>query len=591
MKKLDKSKEELIKELNNLHKKQHIVVDLYKKDLQNYKNEKANINSNYDSQESEIQRLISEHEVILIELELMIQELAFQNEEKEKIATELILANRQLSFQNKEKEKKAKELIATNALLSFQNEEKEKTSKKLAIANSQLSFQNKEKRKRAEELANANFILAYENEEKARKTEELAFVYNALIKKQQRLDILLEVSNSGIWGLNIQTGKTIYNERWANIIGYTLDEISPINMVTAKKFTHPEDKKKSDLLLQKYFNGEVDYYECESRMKHKNGHWVWVLDRGKVNEWDDDGNMLMMSGIHEDITERKLAEIKLRESEDRYRSLVEWSPETIVVQRDGKIIYVNPSGVKTLKVDTIEDLLGKPIYDWVHPDSYSTTLERIKTLVKIGEFMPSIELKLIAHDRTIVYVESQALVINYDGEPAVQYSIRDISHKKKLEDLLSKVNSIARLGALELNLKNYNLNLSKITKEILEVADDFEIDLDNAISFFNLEERRNEILDIIKKGIQTEQKWELELKIRTAKGNDLWVKIIGETEFINGNPTRINGSFQDINDRKETQIALHKNMKELENYKLALDQSVNIAVTNKKGIINNVKDI
>ena len=590
MKNIDKSKEELFKELNNLHTKQSIAIDLHKKDLADYKKDKPIFNSNPDSQEAEIQRLISEHQVILIELELMIQELAFQNEEKEKRAKELAIANIELAFQNKEKEKRANELAVANVELAFQNKEKEKRAEELALANVELAFQNKEKIKRARELVTANSILAFENEEKAKKTEDLVAVYNALIKQKQRLDVILEISHSGTWGYNIKTGETIFNERWATMIGYTLEEISPITIETCKKFTHPEDKKKSDLILQKYFKGEVDFYECESRMKHKNGQWIWVLDRGKVNEWDENGNMLMMSGIHEDITQRKIAEIKLQESEHRYRSLVEWSPETIIVHRDGKIIYVNPAAVKTFKEDSIDDLLGKPIFDWIHPDSHAATSERIKTLVNIGDMMPTVELKLIAQDRSIIYVESHALVINYDGKPAVQYSIRDISNKKELENLLAKANKIARLGAIELNLCNYSLYFSKITKEILEVENDFEIGLDNAMSFFNLDEQRNKILTAIKKGIETEEKWELELKIRTAKGNDSWVKIIGETEFLNGNPIRVNGSFQDINERKLTQIALQENRKELEDYKFALDELAIVAITDENGIIKTVND-
>ncbi len=152
------------------------------------------------------------------------------------------------------------------------------------------------------------------------------------------------------------------------------------------------------------------------------------------------------------------------------------------------------------------------------------------------------------------------------------------------------MNEIAHLGAWELNLNNYKLNLSNITKEILEVENNFDIDLDNAISFFNLEKKRNGIVAVLKKGVVTGEKWEKELIIRTAKGNDLWVKIIGETEFLNENPIRINGSFQDINTNKQTQLALQKNLKELEDYKFALDQSAIIAITDEKGVIKTIND-
>jgi hypothetical protein len=67
-------------------------------------------------------------------------------------------------------------------------------------------------------------------------------------------------------------------------------------------------------LLEKHFNGKTSFYECEARMRHKQGHWVWVLDRGRVATWTDDGKPLLMSGTHQDITTRKSAEVALFEA-------------------------------------------------------------------------------------------------------------------------------------------------------------------------------------------------------------------------------------------------------------------------------------
>jgi PAS domain S-box-containing protein len=133
----------------------------------------------------------------------------------------------------------------------------------------------------------------------------------ALENEKRRLAVILIGTDAGTWEWNIQTGATIFNERWAEIIGYTLDELSPISIDTWIKFTHPDDLIKSNELLEKCFNGELDFYENENRMKHKNGDWVWVIVRGKINEWDIDGKPLYMSGTHLDITERKLAESAL----------------------------------------------------------------------------------------------------------------------------------------------------------------------------------------------------------------------------------------------------------------------------------------
>ena len=129
-----------------------------------------------------------------------------------------------------------------------------------------------------------------------------------LATERQRLLNILEGTNVGTWEWNIQTGETTFNERWAAIIGYRLSELAPVSIATWGKVVHPDDLKVSGDLLEKHFKGELAYYECELRMRHKDGSWVWVLDRGKVITWTDDGKPLVMSGTHQDISVRKQAE-------------------------------------------------------------------------------------------------------------------------------------------------------------------------------------------------------------------------------------------------------------------------------------------
>lgn len=133
-----------------------------------------------------------------------------------------------------------------------------------------------------------------------------------LAAEQQRLASILEGTNVGTWEWNVQTGETVFNERWAEIIGYTLAELAPVSIETWRQFTHPDDLARSNELLHRHFNKELPYYECEARMRHKNGDWVWVHDRGKVATWTADGKPLMVSGTHQDITARKLAEEEVR---------------------------------------------------------------------------------------------------------------------------------------------------------------------------------------------------------------------------------------------------------------------------------------
>ncbi|MCP3872787.1 MAG: PAS domain S-box protein, partial [Desulfobacteraceae bacterium] len=173
---------------------------------------------------------------------------------------------------------------------------------------------------------------------------ERKLMETALVHQKQRLSYILEGTNVGTWEWNVQTGETIFNERWANIIGYTLEEISPVSIETWEKFTHPDDLEVSNELLKKHFSNELDFYECEARMKHKDGTWVWVLDRGRVISRAKNGKPLMVMGTHQEITERKQAEENLISEHNRLNSILDVIPSGIyIVSQQGNIEYVNPA--------------------------------------------------------------------------------------------------------------------------------------------------------------------------------------------------------------------------------------------------------
>lgn len=138
---------------------------------------------------------------------------------------------------------------------------------------------------------------------------------------EKQLELVIESTGVGIWDWQVQTGTVVFNERWANIIGYTLEELSPVTIDTWIKFAHPDDIKESDQLLKEHWAGKTEYYLFESRMKHKNGTWVWVYDTGQVVEWESDGVPKRMIGTHLDITEKIESQIKLDEANKKLEKL------------------------------------------------------------------------------------------------------------------------------------------------------------------------------------------------------------------------------------------------------------------------------
>lgn len=142
--------------------------------------------------------------------------------------------------------------------------------------------------------------------------QQLTDANQKLAEERRRLNEIIWGTNAGTWEWNVQTGETRFNERWAEIIGYSLAEIAPTSIETWTAYCHPDDLGASNERLQRVFDRQDDYYECECRMRHKDGHWVWVLDRGMVVQWDEDGKPLRMSGTHTDVTPSKTIETEIR---------------------------------------------------------------------------------------------------------------------------------------------------------------------------------------------------------------------------------------------------------------------------------------
>ncbi len=218
------------------------------------------------------------------------------------------------------------------------------------------------------------------------------------------------------------------NTALARMFGYE----NPDNMIKTRVsdcYQNNEDREKFITNISR--DGSVSGHEVQ--LKREDGSNFWGSLSAKAVK-DENNQIKFIDGVLEDITERKSIQEALRESEERYRRLLDHNPAAIVVHVDGKIVYANKASLDLVAASSPEDALGKQIFEFVHPDYREIVLERVKQCQADEKFAKPIEEKFLRLDGKSVDVEVTAIPITYQGKPASQVVFWDITSRKQVEE-------------------------------------------------------------------------------------------------------------------------------------------------------------
>ncbi len=184
-----------------------------------------------------------------------------------------------------------------------------------------------------------------------------------------RYELVLEGAGSGIWDWDVPNKRVHYSSRWKASRGYAADEISDSETEWSSGI-HPEDAPRVTAAIHEHFAGRAEIFEEEYRVRCKDGSYIWILDRGKAIR-DTDGQVVRMAGSEIDITKRKQAEAALRESEERYRGLMESLNSAIsTIDFDGRFLYMNDMAAEKLGGKP-QELIGRNIKE-LFPESIAS---------------------------------------------------------------------------------------------------------------------------------------------------------------------------------------------------------------------------
>ena len=182
---------------------------------------------------------------------------------------------------------------------------------------------------------------------------------------------------------------------------------------------------------------------------------------------DAQGEAVGAIGILRGVSERQEAEAALRESEERYRRLIELSPDAIAIHSEGRLVFCNQAGVRMLGYDDPDDVLGRPILDFVHPDSRQMVLERARQMAIEARPLPFVEEKFLRRDGTTLYAEVGAVPFSLGDRSAVQVVIRDVTQRQRDQKLQGALYRIAQITDAVADMRTLYAEVHRTVGELM----------------------------------------------------------------------------------------------------------------------------
>lgn len=247
-----------------------------------------------------------------------------------------------------------------------------------------------------------------------------------LKKSQDKLKNVFNLANSGIVLADLEGNFLEFNNWWPKMTGYTEEEFSQMKNFS---LAHPDELEISKKWHERLINGKIDKYQLEKKYIRKDKSIFW--GESSVSAIKDKNNKIVSTiGIVTDITERKLTEESLRESEEKYRGLVENSPDGIITYVDDKISYANAEALRIVGANHTEQVLGKSVLEFIHPDSLESIIQRMIEVTRDKHASMIVEEKLLSLTGELIYAELKAIPTLFEQQNAIQVIIHDITERK-----------------------------------------------------------------------------------------------------------------------------------------------------------------
>jgi PAS domain S-box-containing protein len=263
----------------------------------------------------------------------------------------------------------------------------------------------------------------------------------ALRADQERLQAILSSSLDVVYRRNIRTGRYDYlSPVVEQLTGFSYAEITAFSVADFLARIHPEDRAAVEADLERTLKGGSALLTY--RFLHHDGHYRWLSDRIRV-VLDATGDPQWRVGTIRDLTGRKRLRDALRESERRYRELVETAPIAGLVVRDGRFLFANPAALRLCGAESLAQLQGHTLFGLLAPEDRDAVTARLEEVLA-GKHLPAQEARLLRLDGRAVPLAMIAGAVEYQGARAVQLMLLDVTERKQAEERLAAQEALLR---------------------------------------------------------------------------------------------------------------------------------------------------
>ena len=301
----------------------------------------------------------------------------------------------------------------------------------------------------------------------------------ALRKSEERYELVVRGAYDGIWDWDLVTDEVYFSPRYKEILGFEDDEF-PNRIESWKDAIHPDDYERVIKANQECIDGKVDHFQVESRMRHKDGSYRWLLGRG-TGVADENGKIHRLAGTHTDITEWKNTEKALKESEQRFRDIFANASDGIFQSTpEGKFITVNDAMAHIMGYDSPEEMI-ESVRD-ARLDSYVDSEDRGRFLeaMQRHDKLEHYEINLKRKDGTRIWVSENVRTVRDKDGNFLYYEgfLQDITQRKMHERTTRAMFAISKAISTTTDLNHLYATIHSILNEVIDATNFFIAVLD-----------------------------------------------------------------------------------------------------------------